>query len=200
MKVIAVAGTWAWKSPWWKDGSPFWDYMARHDIEPMRAGRLPFEWSTDLADSWKFWKKRRSDWEAGGAALLYYVDAADIAPSDTVVIAHSHGGQVVFHAAARGLKIDRLITVATPVRADMAETIAAARPNIRRWMHLCDAESDRTAFWGAFGDRRIGNVREFTQADRVVRVKRIGHSTLLNDYDKFPLWDTTGAVRFLQGA
>lgn len=198
MIVVGIAGTWAWKSPWWQDGSDFWTYMiTRHNIHPARIDGLPFRWSTDLADSWKFWKKRRSDWEAGGDALAYYLK--HIPYRYRVVLAHSHGGQVVAHCAKHGVRIDRLVTLATPVRADMQDTWAQARPHIRQWMHVMDSEGDKTAWWGAFGDRKFGNTREFSQADTVVKVGGIGHSDLLNDRKKFHLWDTAGVIGFMKG-
>lgn len=195
--VTAVQGTWAWASTWWKDGSPFWCYMQAHGIAPARIGGLPFRWSTDLADSWKFWQKRRSDWEAGGDALAYYLDA--LPERERVVLAHSHGGQVALHCAALGMKIDRLVTLATPARKDMAEVIAKARPNIREWWHVCDASQDSTAWWGGFGDGHVGNSRHFPQANENVLIPGIGHSKLLNEEDLFWWWLHTGVIAMLKG-
>ena len=196
--VTAVQGTWAWASPWWKDGSPFWAYMAGHGIAPARINGLPFRWSTDLADSWKFWAKRRSDWEAGGDALAYYLDA--LPERERVVLAHSHGGQCALMCAALGVKIDRLVTLATPARKDMADTVAQARPNIREWWHVCDADTDNTAWWGAFGDGHVGNTRTFPAANQNVLIPNIGHSKLLNDERLFWWWSQSGVIPMLKGA
>lgn len=197
--VTAVAGTWAWRSAWWQDGSDFWRYMATHDIHPARIGGRPFRWSTDLGNSWKFWESRRSQWEAGGDALAYYLDA--LPESERVVIAHSHGGQCAAYCAAHaGLKIRTLITVATPVRADMEAVWRKARPNIGTWWHVCDADTDRIAWWGAFGDGRVGNTRQFREADRNIPLKDIDHSRPLNNPDRFYLWEDTGAIALIKGA
>lgn len=194
--VTAIAGTWAWKSQWWQDGSTFWAYMRLHGIGPARIGGLPFRWSTDLGNSWKFWESRRSDWEAGGDALAYYLDA--LPERERVVVAHSHGGQLAFCCARLGVQIDRLVTVATPVRNDMKQIVDDARPYIRSWWHVCDEKSDKTAWWGAFGDRKIGNSRVFTQANEVVKLPKIGHSKLLNDPNKLPLWEQSGLIHMLK--
>src|SRR5438094_7944279 len=37
------------------------------------------------------------------------------------VVAHSHGGQVLAYAAAHGLVLDVAVTVATPVRSELAD-------------------------------------------------------------------------------
>lgn len=197
MIVVGVAGTWAWKSEWWQDDSKFWRYMQCHGIYPARINGLPFRWSTDLADSWNPFKKRRSDWESGGDALAYYLDA--LPEQHRVVVAHSHGGQLPFICAAQGVKIDRLITVATPVRADMDGTVRLARLSIRHWTHVCDSKADRTAWWGAFGDRKLGNVREFTQADANVKIGDIGHSGLLSNPDHFHWWQDAGLIDRIKG-
>ena len=196
--VVAVQGTWAWRSPWWKDGSPLWAYLDSYGLQPARIGGLPFRWSTDLADSWKWWQKRHSDWEAGGDALAYYLDA--LPERERVVLAHSHGGQVALHCAALGVKINRLVTVATPSREDMADVTRKARPNICRWWHVYDLDRDKTAWWGGFGDGRIGNPRDQPAADVTVKMRGIGHSKLLNNPDLFDYWADAGLVAMMKGA
>jgi pimeloyl-ACP methyl ester carboxylesterase len=196
--VIGVAGTWAWKSPWWQDGSDFWEYMRQHKVLPVRLDdKHPYRWSTELGGSWKFWEKRRGDWEAAGDSLYYYAKAMRL--PEIVIICHSHGGQAAFYAAALGLQIDRLITVATPVRNDMQDVINLARPNIKQWLQVCDSKTDKVAWWGSFGDRKFGNSREFAQADRNLKIDGIGHSGLLSDKDKFPLWHSMGIIDFIRG-
>jgi hypothetical protein len=195
--VVGVAGTWAWKSAWWQDDSPFWRYMQRHGIYPARINGLPFRWSTDLGNTWKFWETRRSDWEAGGDALAYYLDA--LPEQHRVVVAHSHGGQLPFFCAAQGVKIDRLITVATPVRSDLEGAVKLARTSIRHWTHVCDSKTDKVAWWGAFGDRKLGNVREFPDADANVKIAGIGHSGLLSDPQQFQWWESAGLIDRIKG-
>jgi hypothetical protein len=198
MTVVAVAGTWAWKSAWWKDDSAFWRHMERYCLYPARVDGKAFKWSTDLGNTWNPFKKRRSDWEACGHALGYYMTALQTPPQHRVVLAHSHGGQGVAMACADGLKIDRLVTVGTPVRADMDEIWKKARPNIRHWCHVLDSKSDRTAWWGAFGDRKLGVQRHFELADANVKIAGIGHSGLFHE-DHFHWWACAGLVDQLRG-
>jgi hypothetical protein len=195
--VVGVAGTWAWKSAWWQDDSPFWRYMHSFDILPARIGGLAYRWSTDLGDSYNPFKSRRSQWEAGGDALAYYYDA--IPKHERVAIAHSHGGQCVAYCAALGVEIDRLITVGTPCRADMRTVWARARPHIRQWTHVLDSDSDRVAWWGAFGDRKFGNQRHFEAADANVKIAGIGHSGLLSDPEQFHWWQGAGLIDRIKG-
>lgn len=197
MIVVGVPGTWAWKSAWWQDGSPFWRYMQTHDVYPARINGLPFRWSTDLGNSWKFWEGRRSQWEAGGDALAYYLDA--LPEQHRVVLAHSHGGQCAAVCAALGVKIDRLITVGTPVRDDMAGAWRLGRLSIRQWTHVMDSEGDHVAWWGAFGDRKLGNRRHFDLADANVKIAGIGHSGLLSDPTQFRWWHEAGLIDRIKG-
>jgi hypothetical protein len=195
--VVGVPGTWAWKSAWWQDDSPFWRYMHSHDINPARLDGRPFRWSTDLGNSWKFWESRRSDWEAGGDALAYYLPT--IPKHERVVVAHSHGGQCVAYCAALGVEIDRNITVGTPCREDMRKTWELARPYIRSWTHVMDSDSDNVAWWGSFGDRKLGNQRHFDIADANVKIAGIGHSGLLSDPEQFHWWQGAGLIDRIKG-
>jgi hypothetical protein len=195
--VVGVPGTWAWKSAWWQDDSPFWRYMHSHDIHPARLDGHPFTWSTDLGNSWKFWERRRSDWIACGDALGYYMHY--IPEQYRVALCHSHGGQGAFFCAAKGIKIDRLITVGTPCRADMVEVIEKARPNIRMWTHVLDSKDDRVARWGSLGDRKFSTQRHFDQADANVKIAGIGHSGLLSDPKLFHWWQEAGLIDRIKG-
>lgn len=202
--VVGVPGTWGSKGGWWSDGSDFWQHVASLGLEPVRIEGKPFEWSTELGTSLCFWRQwgigsgSVKTWQYAGKALGYYL--SDLPPSERAVIAHSHGGQLAFYAAADGWLIDRLMTVGTPVRADMEAVVAQARPNIRQWWHVCDMEDDRIARWGAFGDGRWFRVtRTFPQAGINFRAANIGHSGLLEDPSVFHYWKDLGLAEFLKG-
>jgi hypothetical protein len=96
--------------------------------------------------------------------------------------------QVALFAAASGLKIRTLITVAGPVRKDMREVAAKARGNIHRWVHVASDSSDRWQWMGTLFDGKLGIIREHPLADRNVRIKDVGHSQLLRDPAQFHHW------------
>lgn len=190
MKLVCVPGTWALSKSgtpqsqaWWRPGSAFWEYMTALGVEMVGAER-PFVWSTDLGGV--FGGRDKNDWRAGGASLYAYIvpplcPERRIPPAETAVVAHSHGGQVALLAAAAGLKIHTLLTIATPVRRDMRAGIAAARPNITHWEHIHSDRSDRMQWVGALFDGRLGIYRAFPEADVNVRLADAGHSRVLHD-------------------
>lgn len=211
--VIPIAGTHGDDGRptglWWQSGSPFMRMLARQGICHLNEER-PFTWSTDLNGHrfWRRWFGRKDshrDWIAGGYALSYYcwparADTDDyIELSDRNVIAHSHGGQVVFYACAfAGLRINRLITVGTPIRADMKAIIEKARPNIGQWLHVRD-ERDATAIWGGIGDGQLRRSTRTGHEDWCDIVPGIGHSGVLHDESLFfRTWVMRGWVEFLK--
>jgi hypothetical protein len=71
-------------------------------------------------------------------------------------------------------------------------------PNIGRWHQVCDRDTDRIAWWGAFGDGHFGNSRIHPHAHRNVLVPEISHSKLLSDPQYFEHWRTHGLIDFLR--
>jgi hypothetical protein len=190
MKTILVAGTDAWAETvagrWYCPGSPYAAFLQAHAVEPVFGGDAaapqPFIWSTDL-DGLPF-RRKHVQWSAGGAALAYFARTTPIA-----IVAHSHGLQVVLYACARyGLRIDRLISVSSPVRNDMAAVAAAARPNIGRWLHLHSDGSDRWQWFGELFDGHFGVVRAHPLADKNDAVPGVGHTGVLEDAANFHYW------------
>lgn len=203
---VAVPGTWAFSNrrdpaAWWRPGSPFALYLAAAGgLVPARPA--PFLWSTDLEGiPWPPWRRRaldRNDWEAGGLALGWYLE--HVAPADRVVIAHSHGAQVAAYAAAAGCRIDRLITVAAPVRRDLDEVWRAALPNIGAFLHVY-VYGDRWQIFGALGDGAARWARSMPYAGIVNHgVPGVSkHSALLADPARFDLWRSQGWIGFARG-
>ena len=194
--VILVGGTWGdVNHTWWKPGSSFCDALAASGLT-LADPYEPFQWSGDVDGTIldHFFGRPHRDWMAGGDALRWYAHLA-IPPVNGVfqpvsVIAHSHAGQVALYAAASGLLIDTLITVATPVRSDMQPVAAKARPRIRRWVHLYGGWRD---YWQLLGARSLR--RTMPVADLNVQEPGVDHSGLLNAN----LWTERGWFRWLRG-
>src|SRR4051812_10742738 len=113
---ITVAGTWGahHEQDWYSPDSNFIKFVLEHDAEQLETNPLKrYMWSTGLDGI----DKHNDTWDAAGRALADYIappllGKPLIAPQDTYIIAHSHGGNVVAYACAKyGLKIDGLITV-----------------------------------------------------------------------------------------
>lgn len=193
---------------WWQSGSPFARFMYRAGLCHLNEDR-PFTWSTDL-NGHRVWRRflglrdPHRDWIACGYALSYYLwpaqqqeDYVDIAERN--IVAHSHAGQGVFYACALGgLRINRLITIGTPVRRDMRHIVRRARPNIGQWLHI-RSESDTTAIWGGIGDGAFGAQRTFWgEEDWTDIVPDIGHSGVLHDENLFHYWQARAWIEFLK--
>lgn len=210
--VLLIHGTWGAEfapdgdPDWWQPGSPLARLFACHGLD---AGAYdPFVWTGDLSGlariaPWNWFRSNASrDWQAEGQALRYVLEprGCPVPFASRNLVAHSHGGQGVFYAAAAGVKIRRLITVSTPVRGDMEKVVAAARPNIERWLHVYDPRklADRYQVLGELGDGRLGWRRSFTQADVNVSIPGVGHTGLLTEPEWFPKWESHGLISFLR--
>lgn len=209
--VLLVQGTHGWGRDdavqWWEKRSAFCTFLQREQLSTL-GGDYPFIWSTDL-DGVGFFKgkgRRHINWESAGCNLLAYLWPRlssrfdDYVPlGDRNIIAHSHALQVVAYACAQGLKINRLVTVGSPVRKDMADVYEKARPNIGVWTHVHSDGSDRVQWFGELFDGHLGIVREAPLADRNVLIASVSHSRLLNDKTCFAFWQATGLLSFLKG-
>lgn len=214
--VLLVQGTHAWgrtdpRAEWWHPESAFVAFLAQAGFSLVGAPRV-FQWDTDLDGiGWlqRRPQKKHINWEAAGLNLYAYlvppVTAAaqreDYVPiADRNLIAHSHAAQVVAYACAAGLKINRLLTLASPVREDMRAVYAQARPNIQSWRHVHSDDSDRIQWLGEVFDGKWGIVRRQPYADVNVLLPDVSHSKLLTQPAYFPLWQVNGLVDFLKGA
>lgn len=223
-RFLPVAGTHGWRGGqtggWWRDGSPWLSELASRGFEPYNSKR-PFVWSTHLDGHtgvlrkwlgklipWRKTQSRHLVWEAAGLSLYAYLvppvwngaaNGIDVPPHETRVVAHSHALQVVAYACAEGLKIDRLITVGSPVRADMMDIYAAARDNIGYWLHLHSDYSDLIQLAGSLGDGVLGIVRAHPWADENQRVRHVGHSGVLTNEDGIRMWHRFGWLEVLRG-
>jgi hypothetical protein len=201
---VAVPGTWGWRDKgkpdaWFQPTSEFAKAMARAGIVPLRE--RPFLWTTRINGT-EWWRRWFSwivpkgfetgdmlDWEAAAEALRWYCEAEG---TPDVVIAHSHAGQVATMAAADGLKIPLLITVCTPVRADLSVVYERARANVGTWRHLYAEGGDPIQWWGSFGDGEVAATRLMRWAHENHGVPGTDHSRLLNDPRLIREWTECG--------
>lgn len=206
---IAIGGTWAWNGSsvgqWYDPTSPWSANMRGRGFEHhhlLAGAKRPFVWTTDLEGN-QFWRRlvgRQPDlteWQAAGENLFAYcvppiAPQTQIKPCDLHIIAHSHAAQVVAFAAADGLKINTLVTVGSPVRADLAEVYRRAKANIGFWWHFHSDGSDRFQWLGEIGDswwsvltRPLHPTRINPYADQNVGLPGVGHSQILNDMTLF---------------
>lgn len=207
--VLPIHGTWSadftrrQDVQWWEPGSPFVKMMREHGLDA--AHFEPFRWSGEISGierlyPWNWFRRPELlAWRAGGQALNYLLNnrRCPVRVENVNIVAHSHGGQCALMAAAEGLKIRRLLTVGTPIRADMHEIIAAARPNIESWWHVCDPSGDKMQLLGGIGDGRFGVRQRFKEADRNVLIPGAGHSSILTW--QFSAWRSHGLAAFLHG-
>lgn len=193
MKIILVPGTHAWDghtAGWYSPGSLFVDYLHSIGVELLDAAR-PFVWSTRLGGL-GLGDGDLLNWKASGVNLFAYVvpprcPHLQVPSSETVILSHSHGLQPVLFAAADGLKIDTFIDVAGPVRADMMHVARAARPNIRRWVHVHAGRRDLWQWFGELGDGACGVVRKHPEAHDNIAVNTADHNDVLELPQYFPI-------------
>lgn len=193
-KYITVPGTWGFDGEdtdeWWHPDSPFVAMMSSNDCTQVLIDGEPFVWSTDVNGSnflrWFGVKDKYRDWLSAAKALKVYLHSLPFA--DRNVIAHSHGGQVVLLAAADGTTIRNLITIGTPVRADLDKRYLQGSMNIRYWTHVHSTEFDMWQTLGSVFDGHWGPVREMKYADENIILKDIGHADLLRNPKEFNFW------------
>jgi len=217
-RVTFCHGTWGFPKKtgdWWHGESELFQYLLRRGISPLRPSD-PFCWSGDVDGGLRWpWGSSRShaDWQAGGKALRWYLRdgrkrANYVKVCDRRVVSHSHGLQCVLYACAEGLRVDRLVSITAPIRADMADVARRARPNIGQWTHVHTDASERMQVYGALLDGVWGTHRTaqwthegggITRADEQITIPGIGHSGLLREPFHFGWWESAGLIPFLAG-
>lgn len=218
---IPIAGTFAFaddtvdKDPqnrrWWQYDSNFDHLLSSYEYESLDP-HDPFIWTTNLngIEFWRRWgflqsffkdkDKDHRDWISAGAALSYWFAAKHVTDVESIVIAHSHAYQVIAYACAyHNVKIDRLITVASPIRTDMDPIYKIARGNIRKHLHIYDGGkfSDWTQWLGERGSGSFTTIRECKYADYNDPVGKINHSKILSNPDDFHYWADRKWIKFM---
>jgi pimeloyl-ACP methyl ester carboxylesterase len=190
--LVCVPGTWDNQAAWCFDPAHPWHQAAT------AAGFhvIPFDWLTLLSGI--LWINR-GHWQRTAHERLVPL----LLPLSRVhLVAHSHGGQVAFHAITELLRVHgrrtvTLSTVATPARRDTGALDAAQC--IDTWQHIYDRDWDKTGatprrIGGQIGDGHLGTDRSFKWVPGVVRVplRGISHSRILREEPYVSLWNTQG--------
>jgi hypothetical protein len=203
MHPILVAGTNGFSGmgdhDWFCPGHQFGQFLADQGVSPTYDdGPRPFIWTTDLDG---LPGRGTKDWQAGGAALSYFVRLYMQFPSwRTALIVHSHGLQVAaFAAKEHDLKIQTLISMGSPIREDLSDAYKALRANTKVWLHVHSDSSDRFQILGELFDGRHSIVREAPLADKNDFVPKVGHTELLRDKSQYHYWVDRGWVGLLKG-
>jgi pimeloyl-ACP methyl ester carboxylesterase len=202
---LPVAGTWGYDgdpdpSEWWHPYSPWANFMAGRNIFHLDPDE-PFVWDgaiDGLNWPWSTSRQKNLGWMAAATQLKRWLKTVPVC--DRNIVAHSHGGQVALYCAM-SLPINRLVTVSTPVRAEMDAVARAAVCNIAGgWWHLHGDWKDRWQIFGGLMDGACRIERRFLIPGVVnMGFPGIGHTDLLCNPDRFPLWEREGIVAFLRG-
>jgi len=172
-KVLLLAGTHDAANFWWRPGSPFVRGLeaAGHTLA---APEDPYSWSTALDGL----VGGNDDWRGAGDALRWWLEAH---PVDAIV-AFSHGGAVVAYALAHHLAppLPVLMTVGMPVRWDLRDVYALARPRVHRWWHVHSDAADWMQWLGSWFDGSRRNIRDLDLADENLVEPGISHRGLLD--------------------
>lgn len=192
--VILVEGTHG--GQWAQPGSLFWQLLEANGFTPL----LFKGWTTDVSGlPTLLGAGPHSDWMAGGYSLGYFLE--DIPYENRNILCHSHGlNPVLYQATLVRQPIRRLVSVCSPVRADMQATATAAKPLIGRWRHVADTHGDHWQRLGELFDGHFGWCKtKWPQADENLTIPHIGHTGLLEDAQLIQLNITDGNFDFLHG-
>jgi pimeloyl-ACP methyl ester carboxylesterase len=203
IRFIAVAGTHAMNrgdAEWDNPDSPLTLFLRANGVSPLTVSPLKrYAWSTAIDGL----DKTNGTWDAAGRALAHYIvpplaEKSLLPPKETFIIAHSHGGNVVAYACGKyGLKVNGLITVATPVRDDLHDLYEAASCNIERHLHLYAGWRDYMQILGSIMDGSWGIHRKMPYAKN----KKMpgGHGNILRDPKLFEYWVKEGWLDYFKG-
>lgn len=215
---IPIAGTW-WKDSdkadhWYRHGSAVDGIMRDAGFARVDQNRDPMKpdkgyWSGDLGGTlvqWALpWVDQRAPWTDGAADLArFLLDREDELQKarGVLLMAHSHGGQVVALCLSQYLDSQfqvpiHVLTVDTPLRRGMRSTYRAAVRRSASWTHLYTGWK-----WGArmrvLGSRFNGP-RLIVPGPEGMRVANYalqgGHSGVL--FDPLHRWQLTPFLRGL---
>ena len=200
--LVLLHGTHGRRDRWFRPESPFAEHARARGFGLLHPSE-PFLWSGRVGGLFGFTPgdpddprddRGRLEWANEGRHLTYY--CAAFRPGEEVsIVAHSHSGNLAVLAIAYGgLRVRHLVTVSTPIRADMAPWYAIARGAISgHWFHVYgDFWRDWWQKVGELGDLHLGWHREMTHAHLNLYARGHGHSSVLRDGTTFAdlgLWD-----------
>lgn len=181
--VILVQGTWGDDDQWWRASVD--DSFAQAVIAAghrLINGKRAFNWSGPLGGI----GPGNSDllgWRGAGNHLYDRVDPPEHPedkPRKLVIIAHSHGRQVVKEALQAGLTADIIIFVSGPIRKDVDAETPLFRSRVRKFVCLHGGKRDYMQVLGQLFDGRVGWKREDPSAINE-SFPDAGHSDLLTN-------------------
>jgi hypothetical protein len=189
VKILLVPGTWGTVRAWWHPTAPLPRLLeeAGHEVLSPLATSDAWSWRTPLDGVFG----ANDAWEEAGLSLYWYLESHHV----DAMLTHSHGIQPVAIALAHGRTIRTLVSVAGPVRRELADRYRAAREAATWWTQI------HTDPWGDWWQGLGGRSLHYAQpaADRNVyepgRLCWRGHTGLL-DAD---LWAARGWARCLDG-
>lgn len=202
MRIILVPGTWSAYTgddaeEWWQRDSPF----VRQVLGPLGFEPLVHPWTTRVNGGprwpWQWFQQRQyPDWESAGDALASLLRL--LHPDARIVLAHSHGGQIAARALSQ-VQARLLVTVSTPVRADLKDWYQATARNVGAWYHV-HSDADRMFRRGTYFDGKwdlfVRN-KEQPYATENIYAPKAGHSSVLRDPAAFGFWRDSGLAGHL---
>jgi hypothetical protein len=202
VRIVLVPGTWsAYRgddaAEWWFHHSPF----VQQILTPLGFRSYVHPWTTRVNGGprwpWQWWTRRHyPDWESAGDALAHYLRV--IHPDDRILIAHSHGGAVACRALSQ-VSARLLITVSSPVRADLEEWYQGTQRNVGKWFHV-HSDADRMFRWGSYFDGKfdlLAKDKSQPYASENIYAPKRGHSSVLRDPAAFIFWRESGLLGHL---
>lgn len=195
------------RGDWFHDGSEF---CARAGNRGLACSYFPWPTALAGAEFWKPWvgiKPDLGDWEIPALNAKERHQPSEVEPrywprpSRIHWFTHSHGAEPIIIACALGLRINVLVTVSAPIRADVLyEYGERARQNIGyhlEYRSLNDriqkAGGVGDGHWGtmwSFADFTIGDRQIFKPDDTIVMPEECGHSQLLHNPKYMDALDT----------
>jgi hypothetical protein len=190
---------------WWQPRSALDRKLRSLKLEHLNDEH-PFLWNTAVGGLefwWRFLSDKGTapdhrDWATAGHHLRLWVELQKVPYRDRNFVLHSHGLQPLMYACAQGLVVRNVITVCSPVRADMETVTALARPRIGHWLHISDPEDDATQAAGSMFDGSVRLNRRHPAADVNDQVPGINHSNSLHEGEYLDLWESLGWHLFLR--
>ena len=183
--LIAVAGTHGGRheKPWFHWGSDWWNEAERRGAQRAAVDRR--RWGGEIDGIFG----ENENWIIGGEYLWDFI-VHSCNPSETVIVAHSHGGTVVGEAICGKMKVKALITLGTPVRRDTRLALGMMAEAAEAWTHIY-SPSDWWQLLGGIGDGHFSLRRKMRHAHRNIRVKGLSHADLhsVKAWKKNGWWD-----------
>jgi hypothetical protein len=199
--IVPIHGTWSLNDqrPWWKLKSSFEIFCKRNNLFYKQVGGEPFIWSGEIDGiNWKSLfgiGDKHDDWRTAGFALRHYLHRIRL--ENRNLILHSHAWQIYLYSE---MPVRNIITIGSPMRADMLELAKSARDKglYNYHCHVYDKKWDKIGFLGQIGDGKIFGSRHCDTATENKALSKIGHSGILEKEDRMTHWNDSGLFDILR--